>query len=144
MIMKKILSILALAGLVATSCVKEEPFVQFNPEEAVAPTLAEVTGTTLSAEAEPITTLLAMLILVLPALRPTSSRFLQLRILLLLRSFLHQSQMEKSALRQRLSTPLSSTLVELLTLSLLYISDSAHLSLTTQTTQSQALRLFQM
>lgn len=56
MIMKKILSILALAGLVATSCVKEEPFVQFNPEEAVAPTLAEVTGTALSAESAPITT----------------------------------------------------------------------------------------
>lgn len=54
MSMKKILSILALAGLIATSCIQEEPIVQFNPEEATAPTLSEVTGATLSAEGQDI------------------------------------------------------------------------------------------
>lgn len=54
MSMKKILSILALAGIFATSCIKEESFVQFDPSKAVAPTLAEVTGATLSEDGEAI------------------------------------------------------------------------------------------
>lgn len=52
--MKKFLSILALAGLIATSCVKEEPFVKFDASKAVAPALSEVTGGTLSAESPAI------------------------------------------------------------------------------------------
>lgn len=53
--MKKLLysSIVALAGLLAASCIQNEPLVQYNPAEAVAPTLAEVSGVTLTAESEP-------------------------------------------------------------------------------------------
>lgn len=55
--MKKILySILALAGLTATSCLQnEEPMVVFDPENVTAPELAAIEGTTLKADGAALT-----------------------------------------------------------------------------------------
>lgn len=54
--MKKILyTILALAGLAAVSCTKDEPKVVFDPDNVTAPTLGTVTGATLSADGEALT-----------------------------------------------------------------------------------------
>ena len=54
--MKKILyTILAIAGLAAVSCTKDEPKVVFDPDNVTAPTLGTVTGATLSADGEALT-----------------------------------------------------------------------------------------